>query len=158
MSMLQSHIASFEATFPELLEKYPWHIARDIKHPIAQALKACDSGFVIKGDIAVHKTATIEEHVVLRGPMIIGQRCFIGAHAYLRGGVFLSNNVSVGPGCEIKSSIIMENSAMAHFNFVGDSIIGSHVNLEAGSIVANHHNDRSDKTIYVLVDGLKKIT
>jgi len=35
------------------------------------------------------------------------------------------------------------------FNFIGDSIIGSDVNFEAGSITANHFNERNDKRIFI---------
>jgi len=31
---------------------------------------------------------------------------------------------SVGPGCELKSSFIFSGSAIAHFNYIGDSIVG----------------------------------
>jgi bifunctional N-acetylglucosamine-1-phosphate-uridyltransferase/glucosamine-1-phosphate-acetyltransferase GlmU-like protein len=73
----------------------------------------------------------------------------------MRGGVFLAENAVVGPGCEVKSSVILSGSSLAHFNFVGDSLIGSFVNMEAGSIVANHFNERLDKTIFVLIDNKK---
>ena len=43
----------------------------------------------------------------------------------------------------------MHNSSIAHFNFIGDSIIGCSVNFEAGSHTANRYNERSDKTIWV---------
>jgi UDP-N-acetylglucosamine diphosphorylase / glucose-1-phosphate thymidylyltransferase / UDP-N-acetylgalactosamine diphosphorylase / glucosamine-1-phosphate N-acetyltransferase / galactosamine-1-phosphate N-acetyltransferase len=43
----------------------------------------------------------------------------------------------MGPGCELKSSFVFRGSKLAHFNFVGDSVIGSDVNLEAEAIVAN---------------------
>jgi bifunctional N-acetylglucosamine-1-phosphate-uridyltransferase/glucosamine-1-phosphate-acetyltransferase GlmU-like protein len=56
--------------------------------------------------------------------------------------------VVIGPGCEVKSSFICSNSNIAHFNFIGDSIIGSHVNFEAGSITTNYHNDKADKRIF----------
>ena len=49
----------------------------------------------------------------------------------------------------------MSGSALAHFNFVGDSLIGSYVNMEAGSIIANHYNERLDKTIYVMLNKKK---
>src|SRR5690606_219070 len=75
---------------------------------------------------------------------------FVGASAYLRGGVYLAPGVSVGPGCEVKSSVIFHDSHLAHFNFVGDSIIGSRVNLEAGAVTANHYNERSDQSIVVV--------
>ena len=100
--------------------------------------------------MAIHREAKIEEHVILKGPIIINSNCFVGAHAYLRGGVFMASKSSVGPGCEIKSSFIL-GSALAHFNFVGDSILGSGVNMEAGSIIANHYNERLDKKIRVLI-------
>ena len=51
----------------------------------------------------------------------------------------------------MKSSIVFENSAIAHFNFIGDSIIGKNVNFEAGSITANHYNERKDKRIFVKI-------
>jgi bifunctional N-acetylglucosamine-1-phosphate-uridyltransferase/glucosamine-1-phosphate-acetyltransferase GlmU-like protein len=101
--------------------------------------------------VAIHKTAIVEQGVILKGPVIISADCFIGAHAYLRGGVFLSDHVSIGPGCEIKSSFIFSHSALAHFNFVGDSVLGSYVNMEAGSIIANHYNERVEKQISVLI-------
>ena len=61
----------------------------------------------------------------------------------------MARGAKVGISCEIKTTIIPENSAVAHFNFVDDSIIGREVNIEAGSIVANHFNERKDKSIYV---------
>ena len=51
----------------------------------------------------------------------------------------------MGAHCEIKSCFMFNNSANAHFNFVGDSIIGSYVNIEAGAVFANHYNERKNK-------------
>ncbi|MDR2691028.1 MAG: hypothetical protein LBB73_01815 [Dysgonamonadaceae bacterium] len=65
-------------------------------------------------------------------------------------GDYIVENVRIGTGCEIKSSIIFSNSAVAHFNFIGDTIVGNSVNFEAGSITANHYNERKDKHICVL--------
>jgi bifunctional N-acetylglucosamine-1-phosphate-uridyltransferase/glucosamine-1-phosphate-acetyltransferase GlmU-like protein len=61
--------------------------------------------------------------------------------AYLRAGVWLGEGCVVGPGAELTSSFLFAGSKLAHFNFVGDSILGNDVNLEAGSIVANHRNE-----------------
>ena len=36
---------------------------------------------------------------------------------------------------------------------MGNSLVGSEVNLEAGSVIANHFNERQDKTIKVKIDG-----
>jgi NDP-sugar pyrophosphorylase family protein len=133
----------------------PWHLTQQVQQLIESRIKTLNDDYDIKGNQAIHKTAVVEDHVVLKGPVIISANCFVGAHAYLRGGVFLGNKVSIGPGCEIKSSFIMPESAIAHFNFVGDSVIGSQVNMEAGSIIANHHNDRENKTIEVVINGNK---
>jgi len=102
---------------------------------------------------AIHPTAVIEEGVIMKGPIVIGPNCFIGAHAYLRGGVYLMGNNSVGPGCELKACILFPETNLAHFNFVGDSILGSGVNMEAGAIIANHFNERTDKEISVTLRG-----
>jgi UDP-N-acetylglucosamine diphosphorylase / glucose-1-phosphate thymidylyltransferase / UDP-N-acetylgalactosamine diphosphorylase / glucosamine-1-phosphate N-acetyltransferase / galactosamine-1-phosphate N-acetyltransferase len=121
---------------------------------LTSMLDSCNGDYLIRSNgIAVHKTATIEEGAVIKAPVIIGPKCFIGAHAYLRGGVSASEGVTIGPGSEVKSSIIFSHSHLAHFNFIGDSIIGSHVNFEAGAVVANHYNERQDKKIRVLHQG-----
>jgi NDP-sugar pyrophosphorylase family protein len=92
----------------------------------------------------VHPDAVIEPGAMLKPPVVIGAGCFIAAHAYLRGGVVLGDGVSVGLGVEVKSSLIGPGSALAHFNFIGDSILGADVNLEAGVVIANHWNERPD--------------
>lgn len=99
-------------------------------------------------EIFIHPTSRVEDGAVLKGRIYIGPNCFVGAHAYLRGGVYLMGNNSIGPGCELKTCIIFPNTNLAHFNFVGDSILGSGVNMEAGSIIANHFNERTDKEIF----------
>lgn len=150
---LQDYLHHWFALFN--IHELPWHITKQAQGIIESKMKDLDDNFIIKGNVAIHKTAVVEDHVILKGPVIISANCFVGAHAYLRGGVFLDQHVSIGPGCEIKSSFVLRHSALAHFNFVGDSIIGSHVNMEAGSIIANHHNDRDNKIIEVMINGKK---
>ena len=133
-------------------QKEPWELVQNLESIIKRMIAELDDDFIIDNSIAIHKTAKIESNVILKGPMIIGKHCFIGANSYLRNGVILGEAASVGTSCEIKSSIIFDHSAVAHFNFIGDSIIGSHVNFEAGSITANHFNEREIKTIFVLHD------
>jgi NDP-sugar pyrophosphorylase family protein len=72
--------------------------------------------------------------------------------------VYIGEKTSIGPGCEVKSSFIMPGAALAHFNFAGDSIIGTGVNMEAGSIIANHYNERTDKLIDVMLQGHRYAT
>lgn len=128
----------------------PWEIISRIPEMLPQVIKGLDAEYLIENDVAIHRSAIVENHVILKGPVVIGPNCFVGAHAYLRGGVFLDNGVSIGPGSEIKTSIVLTRSALAHFNFVGDSFIGANVNMEAGSVIANHYNEREQKLIRVM--------
>ena len=155
MIQYSAYLKNFLTNFPELEKDLPWNIVAAVQNTIQQKIKSLSSDFKIKQDVAIHKKAQIEENVTLKGPIIISNGCFIGAHAYMRGGVYLGEKSIVGPGCEVKSSLIMSGSALAHFNFVGDSLIGSYVNMEAGSIIANHYNERLDKTIYVMLNKKK---
>jgi UDP-N-acetylglucosamine diphosphorylase / glucose-1-phosphate thymidylyltransferase / UDP-N-acetylgalactosamine diphosphorylase / glucosamine-1-phosphate N-acetyltransferase / galactosamine-1-phosphate N-acetyltransferase len=153
MIKIEDFARNFPVSFPDQKHTSPWNLVKDLQTVLAGMMSNLADDFVIRNNIAIHRTARIEDHVILKGPAIIEDGCFIGAHAYLRGGVFLGSRVSVGPGCEIKSSVILSGSALAHFNFVGDSVIGSDVNMEAGSVIANHFNERKDKTIFILLNG-----
>lgn len=153
MLNLEELVKDFYKVFPDLKELSPWSIVKNMSEIIQNIIPNLNHEFQVRDGIAIHRTAVIESNVTLKPPVIIGQSCFIGANAYLRGGVYLGESTSVGPGCEIKSSIIFGNSALAHFNFIGDSILGSRVNFEAGSITANHYNERENKIIYVLLDN-----
>ena len=101
----------------------------------------------------MHRSATVAASAELTGPAIVGPGCRIGPGALLRGGVWAGRDVTVGPHSEIKGSLLFAGSAAAHRNYVGDSIVGADVNLEAGAVLANHFNERADKSIFVLLDG-----
>lgn len=89
----------------------------------------------------------------LTGPAIVGPGCRIAPGALLRAGVWAARGVTIGPHSEIKGSLLFAGSAAAHRNYVGDSIVGAGVNLEAGAVLANHFNERADKSVLVLLDG-----
>jgi len=101
----------------------------------------------------VHRSAVVHDSAVLTGPVIVSARCRIGPGALLRAGTWLDEDVTIGPHSEIKGSLIFTRSAAAHRNYVGDSIIGQDANLEAGAVLANHFNERTDKRIFVRLDG-----
>lgn len=153
MISLQHYIQRFELKFPELTGLLPWLAPAQLGNVTLKRIAELGSEYKIFNNVAIHRSVTIDSNAILKGPAIISQNCFIGANCYIRGGVFLDDNVSIGPGCEVKTSFIFSDSALGHFNFVGDSILGSHVNMEAGSVIANHFNERKNKTIYVLIDG-----
>lgn len=150
---INDYITGFSDTFAAQQDALPWEVAKNLPGVLEEMLRHIGNGYMVENGVAIHQSATVEKSVVLKAPVIISENCFIGANAYLRGGVFLGKGTTVGTGCEIKTSIILHQSAIAHFNFVGDSLIGSNVNFEAGSIVANHFNERADKQIRVKVNG-----
>ena len=102
----------------------------------------------------IGKNTVIKENVVFEGACVIGDNCIIGPNAYFRDGVIIGDNVKVGFSCEVKSSIILNNTFISHLNYVGNSVIGSDVNLAAGVICANF---RFDGQKIVVKDGTKRI-
>jgi NDP-sugar pyrophosphorylase family protein len=153
MINIKDFIPEFHHTIPQANHLLPWEITGQLPVLINKMLENLNDQFIIQDGIAIHKTATVENGVILKAPIIIGAHCFIGTHAYLRGGVYLGEHSSIGPGCEVKTSIIFNHTEIAHLNFIGDSIIGSHINFEAGSITANYYNERVNKLMSVLHQG-----
>lgn len=143
----------------ELTKSYPWDFTQEIGFLFKITIeylneKGCIEDFYIKNESIVHKTAIVEKNVTIKNFTFIGKGCFIAAGSYLRNGVILSEKCIIGPGVEIKSSLLLPETRVAHFNFVGDSILGTDVNLEAGSIIANYRNELpKENTIQIYVDG-----
>ena len=146
-----TYINRFSKHFAAFTSLPPWLLTAKATELVTEIVSSLSSDYNIQDGVAIHKTAILENNVTLKAPVIIGPNCFIASNCYLRGGVFLLSDNSIGPGCEIKSSFIFPKSNLAHFNFIGDSVIGSGVNFEAGSITANHFNERVDKKISVLI-------
>jgi len=153
MILIDDFISGFSSLFTDQQSWQPWEVTECLKEIIRIRLLLLGDDYEISDEVAIHKTAVVEAGVALKSPAIIGPDCVVGAHAYFREGVFLDHSVKIGPGCEIKNSIIFSGTAIAHFNYVGNSIIGRNVNFEAGSIAANHYNERVDKRISVLYRG-----
>ncbi len=128
----------------------PWELTNNLEGLIIEIILKLGSDYNISNGIAIHKSAIIENGAVLKAPVIVSEQCYISSYAYLRGPIFLDRHVKIGPVCEIKQSIIFEKTTIAHFNYIGNSIIGSNVNFEAGSIAANHFNERTNKEISIL--------
>jgi NDP-sugar pyrophosphorylase family protein len=148
---LSSYIAGFAASpLARWSASMPWALAQQAPEIVRRLLAELPADeYAIDGDIAIHRSARVEPGAVLKGPLILGAGCFVAAGAYLRGGNWVDARCTIGPGTELKSSFVFAGTALAHFNFVGDSVIGAGVNMEAGSIVCNHRNERAAKEILV---------
>jgi len=155
---LSAYIASFERSpLAPWAASEPWDVTIQSEQIVRRLLATSDlSAFVVTAEVAAHRTAVVEPGAVLKGPLILGPDCFIAAGAYLRGGCWVAERCTFGPGAELKSSFVFAGTKLAHFNFVGDSILGADVNLEAGSIICNHRNERADQEILVRIgDALR---
>lgn len=156
---LQISVSSFIARYSQsslvrLGALEPWQLAGNAAPHLLALLPYLSDDYVMRDQVAIHKTAMLESGVTIKGPAIIGPGTMVATGAYLRDGVWLDDECRIGPGSEIKSSFIFARSALPHFNYVGNSIVGEDVNCEAGSIVANHYNERQNKQISVRHRGM----
>ena len=154
--MIKNYI-TLPTVFP-LNDEPAWTIVGNLPETVSQLIESLGDEYEMKDGIAIHRTAVIGHNVTIKAPAIISADCFVGSNSYLRGGVFLAPGAKVGISCEVKTSVLLEGAAIAHFNFVGDSIIGHNVNIEAGAIICNHYNEREDDTVFVHIDGQRVST
>lgn len=140
--------------FATAAESSPWELTACAEAIVRNVLNNLSpNDFEIVGDVAIHRSAVVEAGAILKGPLVLGAGCFVASGAYLRGGNWLERDCSLGPGVELKSSFLFAGVKLAHFNFVGDSIIGEQVNMEAGSIVCNYRNERQGGEVRVRWKG-----
>ena len=125
----------------------PWEITAQAALIVEHLFASLPSReYRISEGIAVHSSATVEPGATLKPPLVLSPGVFVAAGAYLRGGCWLAEGCVVGPGVELKSAFVFPHSVLAHFNFVGDSILGSRVNVEAGAVICNYRNERSSNS------------
>ncbi len=150
---IKDFISDFSTFFQTERDRLPWEVTSNLKEIIEGILRTLGPDFKISDGVAIHKSVILESGVTIKRPFIAMENCHIGANTYFREGVFLDTSVKIGPGSEIKSSIVCQETAIAHLNYIGNSIIGQNVNFEAGSVAANHYNERTNKLIKVLHKG-----
>lgn len=77
----------------------------------------------------------------------IGMRCRIGPYARIRPGTKLEEDVHIGNFVEVKASDIAAGSKANHLAYIGDTTIGSNVNIGAGTITCNYDGANKHRTI-----------
>ena len=70
----------------------------------------------------------------------------IGPYARLRPGTVLKSGSKVGNFVEVKKSIVGTDSKVNHLSYIGDTVIGSKVNVGAGTITCNYDGEKKNKT------------
>lgn len=143
---------------------YPWEVLPEIGSFILQLGPTLDKDiFEQRGEnIWIAKDVTIASTATLNGPLIIDEGTEVRPGAFIRGNAIIGKNCVVGNSTEIKNDVIFNNVQVPHYNYVGDSVLGFHSHMGAGSITSNV---KSDKTLVVVKDtqseekietGLKK--
>ena len=155
---LDATIAS--ALFSDLT--YPWEALPLIGDFIVRLGETLDPAvFEKRGkDIWAARSAQVAPTAYLHGPLIIDEEAEVRHCAFIRGKAIIGKHSVVGNSTELKNSILFDHVQVPHYNYVGDSILGTYAHMGAGSITSNV---KADRTIVVvksasgeLSTGLKK--
>jgi UDP-N-acetylglucosamine diphosphorylase / glucose-1-phosphate thymidylyltransferase / UDP-N-acetylgalactosamine diphosphorylase / glucosamine-1-phosphate N-acetyltransferase / galactosamine-1-phosphate N-acetyltransferase len=126
---------------------HPWDMLDANAHLLAtlsyENHGTIDAGVSLTGAVGIGEGTVVKSGTYIEGPCIIGNNCRIGPHAYIRGATSVGDNCHIGHCTELKNSIVMAGTKIPHFNYIGDSVIGSGCNFGAGTKVANLRHDHA---------------
>ena len=94
--------------------------------------------YLLGEHILIEEEAIVEPGAYIEGPCIIGRGAVVRHGAYIRGSTLASAGSLIGHATETKNTLFLPGSKAAHFAYVGDSILGTGVNLGAGTKLANY--------------------
>ena len=103
-----------------------------------------EEGVSLRGVVIVGEGSVVKSGTCIEGPCIIGKNCRIGPHAFIRGATSIGDDCHIGHCTELKNSIVMKGTKIPHFNYIGDSIIGTGCNFGAGTKIANLRHDHTN--------------
>jgi len=144
----------FDCKTPYLKElfdncEYPWEMLPKLKDYINALIEKGMPGFtkyadgVLVGEnVKIYPTATIE------APAIIGAGTEIRPGAFIRGSVITGENCVIGNSSELKNCVLLDKVQVPHYNYVGDSVLGNHAHMGAGSICSNLKSDGKPVVIH----------
>ncbi|MDD6789708.1 MAG: UDP-N-acetylglucosamine pyrophosphorylase [Lachnospira sp.] len=142
---------------------YPWEVLADIADIILKiGATLPEEEYVRRGeDVWIHRSAHVFDSAYIAGPCIIGPRTEVRQCAFIRGKALVGADCVVGNSTELKNVILFDHVQVPHYNYVGDSILGTYSHMGAGSITSNV---KSDKKLIVIKGpdgnietGIKKI-
>jgi bifunctional UDP-N-acetylglucosamine pyrophosphorylase/glucosamine-1-phosphate N-acetyltransferase len=121
-----------------------------------------DVNVVIEGEVSLGDGVEIGPNCVLQDVTVaagskihamshlqeaqIGERCNVGPFARLRPGTVLAEGARVGNFVETKKADIGVGSKVNHLSYIGDCVMGDHVNIGAGTITCNYDGVNKHKT------------
>lgn len=134
----------------ELFEtsEYPWQMLPKIKEYVLKLIKDGIEGFTLYSEnVLIGKDVTIHPTASINGPAVIGHGTEIRPGAYLRGNIITGSNCVIGNSSELKNCVLLNKVQVPHYNYVGDSILGNHAHMGAGSICSNLKSDGKNVVI-----------
>ena len=72
--------------------------------------------------------------------------CTVGPYTYIRPGCRVAEKAKVGGFCEIKNTTVGPGSKVPHLSYLGDTTVGSGVNIGAGTITCNYDGQKKHRT------------
>ena len=121
-----------------------------------------DVNVVFEGNVTLGDGVKVESNNVIRDSSLgagtvlhpnchldgatTGESCEIGPFARMRPGATLANRVKLGNFVEVKKSTIADGSKVNHLTYIGDTEIGTGVNVGAGVITCNYDGANKHKT------------
>lgn len=132
---------------------YPWEVLPEIHDFILKLGPTLPKDeYEEKEDgVWIAKDATIWPTVSITGPCIVCHKAVLRQCAFIRGNAIIGEGTVVGNSTELKNVILFNSVEAPHYNYVGDSILGFHAHMGAGSITSNIKSDR--KNIVVRGEG-----
>jgi len=97
-------------------------------------------------DVTVGKGTEIRPFTMIEEASI-GANARIGPYARIRPDTKLADDVHVGNFVEVKASTLGRGSKANHLAYVGDSTVGSSVNIGAGTITCNYDGANKHRTV-----------
>ena len=141
--------------------EYPWEMLPKIKEYALSLIEKgiegytmISEGVLVGENVKIYPTATIEP------PAIIGSGTQVRPGAFIRGSVIIGEGCVIGNSSELKNCVLLDKVQVPHYNYVGDSILGNHAHMGAGSICSNLKSDGKPVVIHADKDyetGLRKV-
>ncbi|MFJ7936801.1 bifunctional UDP-N-acetylglucosamine diphosphorylase/glucosamine-1-phosphate N-acetyltransferase GlmU [Sporosarcina sp. NPDC096371] len=95
-------------------------------------------------DSVIGTGTTVHSSVVLAST--IGSMTAVGPFAHIRPDSNLGDKVKIGNFVEVKKSTLGEGSKVSHLSYIGDTNIGSRVNVGCGTITVNYDGKKKHVT------------
>lgn len=142
---------------------YPWEVLPEIHDFILKLGPTLpkDEYEEKKEGVWIARDAVIWPTVSITGPCIVCHKATLRQCAFIRGNAIIGEGTVVGNSTELKNVILFNDVEAPHYNYVGDSILGFHAHMGAGSITSNIKSDRKNIVVrgegQEIATGMRKI-